>query len=85
MMRLTLKFFLIIFLISNPFQIRAGNSIQEEVLNTEAIWQTGIGAHDGAYTAIASSMLGWGVGLSLLIAILSMVIHQSVADNAHAH
>lgn len=51
--------------------------------NTEAIWRTGTGAEDGTFTAIASSMFGWGVGLSAGIAILASVLHQSTAGHAH--
>jgi hypothetical protein len=51
--------------------------------NTEAIWRTGAGAEDGTFTAIASSMFGWGIGLSAGIAILASVLHQSTAGHAH--
>lgn len=53
--------------------------------NTESIWRTGSGAEDGTYTAIATSMLGWGVGLSVGIAILASVLHQSAAGHSQAH
>ncbi len=51
--------------------------------DTESIWRTGTGAEDGNYTAISTSMLGWGVGLSAGIAILASVLHQSTASHAH--
>lgn len=53
--------------------------------DTEAIWRTGSGAEDGTYAAIATSMLGWGVGLSVGIAILASVLHQSGAGHSHTH
>ena len=53
--------------------------------NTESIWRTGSGAEDGTYTAIATSMLGWGIGLSVGIAILASVLHQSAAGHSQAH
>ena len=51
--------------------------------NTDAIWRTGSGAEDGTFTAISTSMLGWGVGLSAGIAILASVLHQSAAGHSH--
>lgn len=53
--------------------------------DTEAIWRTGSGAEDGTFTAISTSMLGWGVGLSAGIAILASVLHQSTAGHSTTH
>lgn len=53
--------------------------------DTESIWRTGAGAEDGTFTAISTSMLGWGVGLSAGIAILASVLHQSTAGHSHTH
>lgn len=53
--------------------------------DTESIWRTGAGAEDGTFTAISTSMLGWGLGLSAGIAILASVLHQSSAGHAHTH
>ncbi|MBP7073964.1 MAG: hypothetical protein KBA81_01080 [Rhabdochlamydiaceae bacterium] len=53
--------------------------------DTEALWHTGSGAHDGASTAISATMIGWGVGLALGIAILAAVLHQSNGGNGHSH
>lgn len=53
--------------------------------DSEAIWRTGSGAQDGSYSAIATSMLGWGLGLSAGIAILCSVLHQSTAGHSHTH
>jgi hypothetical protein len=53
--------------------------------DTEAIWRTGTGAEDGSYTAISTSMLGWGLGLSAGIAILASALHQSTAGHSHTH
>ncbi|MBI2812196.1 MAG: hypothetical protein HYX67_15390 [Candidatus Melainabacteria bacterium] len=53
--------------------------------DTESIWRTGTGSEDGTYTAIATSMIGWGVGLAVGIAILASVLHQSTASHAHVH
>jgi hypothetical protein len=53
--------------------------------NTDAIWRTGSGAEDGTFTAISTSMLGWGLGLSAGIAILASVLHQSTAGHSTTH
>lgn len=53
--------------------------------DTESLWRTGTGAEDGTFTAIATSMLGWGLGLSVGIAVLASVLHQSTAGHAHVH
>jgi hypothetical protein len=51
--------------------------------DTESIWRTGSGAEDGTFTAISTSMFGWGIGLSAGIAVLASVLHQSTAGHAH--
>jgi len=53
--------------------------------DTDALWRTGTGAEDGTFTAISTSMLGWGVGLSAGIAVLASVLHQSSAGHSHTH
>lgn len=58
------------------------NQYKEE---TEAIWRPGTGSQDGAFSAISTSMLGWGLGLGALIAIVASVLHQSTASSAHSH
>lgn len=52
---------------------------------TDAIWQTGTGAQDGAFSAISVSMLGWGLGLAAVIAVVASVLHQSNASSSHSH
>ncbi len=51
--------------------------------DSESIWRIGGGAEDGAFTAISTSMLGWGLGLSAGIAVLASVLHQSTASHSH--
>ena len=69
--------------------ITAAPAMADELDNykkdTDAIWRTGTGSEDGTYTAIATSMLGWGVGLSAGIAILASVLHQSGVGHSNAH
>jgi hypothetical protein len=51
----------------------------------EAVWRTGSGAHDGASTAIGVTILAWGIGLAVAIAILAAVLHQSNSQAGHSH
>lgn len=54
--------------------------------DTDSIWRTGSGAEDGTFTAISTSMFGWGIGLAAGIAILTSVLHQSTAGHSsHTH
>lgn len=53
--------------------------------DTDSIWRTGSGAEDGTFTAISTSMLGWGIGLAAGIGILASVLHQSTAGHSHTH
>jgi hypothetical protein len=61
------------------------DSLDNYKKDTEAIWRTGSGAEDGTFTAISTSMLGWGLGLSAGVAILASVLHQSTAGHSHTH
>lgn len=61
------------------------DSIENWKKDTDSIWRTGTGAEDGTYTAISTSMLGWGIGLAAGIGILASVLHQSTAGHSHTH
>jgi len=61
----------------------AKDDLQDVADNTDNLWRTGAGAHDGSYTAISASMIGWGVGLAIVIAVLCAVLHQSTSSSAH--
>ncbi len=61
----------------------ANDTLEDYKKDTENIWKTGSGAHDGSSTAISASMIGWGVGLALGIAILCAVLHQSKGHSTH--
>jgi hypothetical protein len=58
------------------------NQLQNYKKDTDALWRTGSGAEDGTYTAISTSMFGWGIALAVGIAILASVIHQSAAGHS---
>ncbi len=44
---------------------------------TNETWETGSAVEDSNFTAISTSMIGWGIGLAIGIVILACVIHQS--------
>lgn len=75
----------IIALLSASSTTLASDSLDDWSKDTENLWKTGAGAHDGSSTAISASMIGWGVGLALGIAILAAVLHQSKAGSGHSH
>lgn len=80
-----MKRLLIVFTLLSLSSFSFSDDLDEYKKNTEAIWRTGAGAEDGTYTAISTSMLGWGVGLSAGIAILASVLHQSAAGHSATH
>jgi len=80
-MKIVVAALTLLFLTSPAFSDQLDNYRKD----TDAIWRTGTGAEDGTFTAISTSMLGWGVGLSAGIAILASVLHQSTAGHAHVH
>jgi hypothetical protein len=53
-------------------------------LNSDAIYREGVGAHEGAATCLGASMLAWGIGLTVVIAIIAGVVHQSKATTTNA-
>jgi len=61
------------------------DELENYTKDTESIWRTGTGAEDGSFTAISTSMFGWGIGLAAGIAILASVLHQSTAGHSHTH
>ncbi len=61
------------------------DQLQNYKKDTDAIWRTGSGAEDGTFTAIATSMFGWGIGLAVGIGILASVLHQSAAGHSNTH
>jgi len=71
---------LTLFSLSAPLLADGLDDYKEE---TESLYRTGAGSEDGTFTAISTSMLGWGVGLALGIGILASVLHQSNASHSH--
>jgi len=81
--------FLLIALLSFSSSVHGRDDLQDTAKNTDKLWRTGSGAHDGSYTAISTSMIAWGVGLAVGIAVLAAVLHQSTSSSgsssAHCH
>lgn len=72
--------FSLVFCSSQAF---ADNDLNQWKEETEALWRNGTGSQDGAFSAIAVSMLGWGLGLAAVIGVVASVLHQSTASTAH--
>lgn len=45
------------------------------------LYRTGCGCEDGIFNAVSSSMVGWGVGLFVGIALLTGLVHNSHSDS----
>ncbi len=56
----------------------SAESLQDYARQTDALYRKG--GIDGIYTKTATSMLGWGLGLTIGIAIVAAVVHQSTAN-----
>lgn len=64
-------------------QIRSEEDINIFAEETDALYRTGAGAQDGAYTSLGLSMLGWGIGLAAGIGLLAALLHQSTGSSQH--
>jgi len=74
---------LLIVLLSVSSSVHARDDLQDVAKDTEELWRTGSGAHDGSYTAVSTSMIAWGIGLAIGIAVLCAVLRPSTGSNAH--
>lgn len=71
-------------ILTTSLPLVAREDIQELGDQTDQIYRTGAGAHDGAFTALGISILGWGVGLAVGIALLAAALnHGSGGSSAH--
>ena len=70
---------LCLILVSAPTPLIYGEDIQLLARQTDALYRTGAGARDGAYTSLSTSMIAWGIGLGIGIAVLVAVVHSSRA------
>lgn len=67
--------------------LNAREDIQQLGDETDQLYRTGAGAHDGAFTALSISMLGWGVGLAVGIALIAAALNHgsSSGSGSNAH
>jgi hypothetical protein len=81
--------FLLIALLSFSSTVQGRDDLQDVAINTDKLWRTGSGAHDGSYTAISTSMIAWGIGLAIGIGVLCAVLRPSTnssgSSSAHCH
>lgn len=82
-----MKLFLRIFLLHLLFlqgisAVDNGECLKAANEEMNALYRTGCGCEDGIFNAISSSMVGWGVGLFLGIALLTGLIHNSHHDSS---
>lgn len=77
-----MKKLLIFFMLLTMTMPAFSDELENYKKNTDAIWRTGSGAEDGTFTAISTSMFGWGIALAAGIAILACVLHQSEAGHS---
>ena len=81
--------YLLIALMCFTSTVQAADDLQDYAENTDKLWRTGSGAHDGSYTAISTSLIGWGIGLAIGIGILCAVLRPSTnssgSSSAHCH
>ena len=77
-MKLLLKLVLPILLLTS--QTLKADCMELGVYEMNELHTTGNGCQDGIFNAISASMLGWGVGLFIGIALLTGLVH-----NSHAH
>ena len=71
---------LTLFSLTAPLLSDGLDDFEEE---TDSIYRTGAGSEDSTFSAISTSMLGWGIGLAIGIGILASVLHQSTASTSH--
>lgn len=62
-------------LISSPLYADKCLDVYQQEINE--VWETGAAVEDSNFTAISTSMIGWGIGLAIGIVVLACVIHQS--------
>ena len=85
MKRLTAAICLLLMLTTSSTFAR--DEISDTAVETDNLWRTGAGAHDGAFTAVSASMIGWGIGLAVGIALLAAALNHGTGtsgSNGHA-
>ncbi len=70
------------FLVSSTNTVYA-DELDKLAKDTDTLWRPGAGAEDGAFTASAMSMLGWGLALATVIALVAILV-QSSSSSSHS-
>ncbi len=78
------SFLLCAFLVSSPNAVFA-DELDKLAKDTDTLWRPGAGAEDGAFTASAMSMLGWGLGLAIVFALVAILVQGSSTNSHHSH
>ncbi len=73
----------LLMLLSAP--LVAKEELSQLAEQTDQLYRAGCGAEDGVYTALSSSMVAWGVGAVVVIAVLVGSLHSSTAHSGHNH
>ncbi len=60
-----------------------GQDMEDAVQEMNDLHRPNLCTEDSAFTAISTSMIGWGVGLAVGIALLTGLLHQSKSSSAH--
>ncbi len=60
--------------------LHANDDIDQLGKQTDDLYRVGAASEDGSYTALSSSMLGWGIAIGIGIGILAAVLHSSTAQ-----
>ncbi len=62
----------------------ADQCLESAMYESNSLYSTGGGYEDGIFTAVSSSMIGWGIGLAAAIALVAGLVHQSAGANTHS-
>lgn len=70
-----------------PLHITAKESVSDVIETSNNWWSTGgTATQDGAFTAVSSSLIGWGVGGIVAIAIVAALFgSESGSSSSHSH
>jgi len=86
-MKRVLAGLLVATVLTTSLPLNAREEIQQLAEETDQLYRTGAGAHDGAFTALSISMIGWGIGLAVGIALIAASLNHGSGSgsgsNAH--
>lgn len=71
------KFALPLLLLTGSLRADHAECLDAAVDEMNELYRTGCGCEDGIFNAVSSSMLGWGVGLFVGIALLTGLVHNA--------